>query len=535
MPAANTAAGPAGRPLAMDEAGTEPGPRMRLVASGDAVTQPAETQAPQEPDARPNPTSAGTVTLLFTDIEGSTRLVRRFGDLYGEILADCQRLQRHAFDMAGGREIDTQGDSFFIAFRTSKDAVVAAVAAQRALAAHTWPAGGRIRVRMGIHTTEPTPWTGRFVGLGVHRAARLCSAGHGGQVLLSETTHSLIEDGLATGFDVRYLGEHWLKDFDRAERIWQLVIPGLPETFAPLRTPDSSLLTAPDSEPTDADGVDQPDAVHLGWLDNAADATFVGRTHQLRVLRDAWDRARSGVRVLALISGEPGIGKTTLAAQVARTARDDGGLVLYGRWDEEVLAPYQGYRVALGEYARTCPKSVLRAELGEHADEISRLFPEVTERVGVVGAPLAGKAEAERFRLFEALDGWLRAIASRRPVLVILDDLQWADRSSLLLLAHLMRLPRATPLLVVATYRDTGHGELASFLPALTRDTECRRVRLGGLDPEETVALVGRVYGRDLAEPGRRLALELQADTAGNPFFLTEMVRHMVDLGTLTS
>ncbi len=519
----------------MDEIATQPGRRIRLVArsrKADADEQQAVSFA--------DPESAGTVTVLFTDIEGSTRLVRKYGELYGTILAECQHLQRHAFEAVGGREIDTQGDSFFVMFRTSKDAVAAAVAAQQALAAHPWPPGARVRVRMGIHTTEPTAWTGRFIGLGIHRAARLCSAGHGGQVLLSETTHSLVEDGLAAGFDVRYLGEHWLKDFDRAERIWQLVVPGLADTFPPLRTPDSSMPTGPATGPSGSDGsdgsdgIEHPDGSPLGWLHTMAGTAFVGRVSELRVLREAWDRARSGHRVLALISGEPGIGKTTLAAQVARTARGDGGLVLHGRWDEEVLAPYQAYREALGEYSRTCPRPVLRAELRGHADEISRLFPEVAERIGVVGAPLPGNPEAERYRLFEALDGWLRAMASRRPVLIVLDDLQWADRSSLLLLAHLMRMPRATPLLVVATYRSTGHAELGSFLPTLTRDTECRRVQLSGLDAAQTATLLGRVTGGKLAEPGVQLARELQADTAGNPFFLTEMMRHLVDIGAFS-
>ncbi|AEH10387.1 MULTISPECIES: AAA family ATPase [Protofrankia] len=539
MAVTNTS-GAADQPGGTDEAAVEPGPRIRLVTPGSLVDQNMLTDP-----LSGEPSATGTVTLLFTDIEGSTRLVRRHGERYGDILAACQRLQRQAFAANNGREIDTQGDSFFVAFRTSKDAVAAAVAAQRALAAHQWPAGARVRVRMGLHTTEPTAWTGRFVGLGVHRAARLCAAGHGGQILLSEITHSLVEDALPDGLDMRYLGEHWLKDFDQTQRIWQLAVPGLQNTFPPLRAPDASASAgmcdetaagtdADDDADSDSDSDSEHSAgSHLGWLASMADAAFVGRVTELRALRESWERARSGHRVLALVSGEPGIGKTTLAARIARIALDDGGLVLYGRWDEDVLAPYQAYREALSEYSRTCPRSVLRAEFSEHADEISRLFPEVAKRIGVVGTPLPGNAEAERFRLFEAIDGWLGTMAARRPVLTVLDDLQWADRSSLLLLQHITRALRATPLLVVATYRSTDHGELSDFLPRLVRDVGCRRITVDGLDDDETVALLGRITGGGLSGPDLALARELRADTAGNPFFLTEMMRHLVDMGTL--
>src|SRR3712207_5157940 len=138
----------------------------------------------------------GTVTLLFTDIEGSTQLLRRLGDAYAGVLAEHQRLLREAFAAHGGAEVDTQGDAFFVAFPRAMDAVEAAVAAQRALAAHSWPSGAAVRVRMGLHTGEPASTGERYVGLAVHRAARVGSAGHGGQVLLSETTQSVLRDQL---------------------------------------------------------------------------------------------------------------------------------------------------------------------------------------------------------------------------------------------------------------------------------------------------------------------------------------------------
>ena len=182
---------------------------------------------------------SGTVTFLFTDVEGSTRLLKRIGERYGEIVVEHQRLLRSAFERHGGQEIDTQGDSFFVAFRRARDAAAAAIDAQRALASHPWPVSAELRVRMGIHTAEPTVQPDRYVGLGVHRAARIMAAGHGGQILLSNTTRELIEDDLRAEVSLRDLGEHRLKDLDRPERLFQVVAEGLPSEFAPLRTEDA--------------------------------------------------------------------------------------------------------------------------------------------------------------------------------------------------------------------------------------------------------------------------------------------------------
>src|SRR5262245_14576686 len=168
----------------------------------------------------------GTVTFLFTDIEGSTRLLKQLGGGYGELLAEQERILRAAFAAHGGQVVDTQGDSFFVSFRTAKDAVAAAVDAQRDLEAHAWPEGARVRVRMGLHTGEPKVGGQRYVGIGVHRAARIGAAGHGGQVLLSSTTKELAEEDLPPGVVIRDLGERRLKDLDQRQRLYQLVIEG---------------------------------------------------------------------------------------------------------------------------------------------------------------------------------------------------------------------------------------------------------------------------------------------------------------------
>src|SRR5437763_9885211 len=184
---------------------------------------------------------SGTVTFLFTDIEGSTQLLKPLGPLYGDALAEHQRILRAAFAAHGGREVDTQGDSFFVAFGRAKDAVAAAVDAQRDLAAHPWADESPVRVRMGLHTGEPRVGDERYVGLGVHKAARIAAAGHGGQVLLSRTTRELVEDELPTGVSIRDLGERRLKDLDRPERLSQLVIEGLQSDFARLKTLEEEL------------------------------------------------------------------------------------------------------------------------------------------------------------------------------------------------------------------------------------------------------------------------------------------------------
>jgi len=176
----------------------------------------------------------GTVTFLFTDIEGSTQLLKQLGERYSEVLAEHRRILREAVEAREGREVDTQGDSFFFAFARANSALGAAVAAQRALAEHDWPEGGQLRVRMGLHTGEPIVGEERYVGLGVHRAARIGAVAHGGQVLLSSATWELVEDE-AGGVSGRELGSYRLKDIDRPERLFQLDIEGLQTDFPPLK------------------------------------------------------------------------------------------------------------------------------------------------------------------------------------------------------------------------------------------------------------------------------------------------------------
>jgi class 3 adenylate cyclase len=183
----------------------------------------------------------GIVTFLFTDVARSTELVKKLGERYGQVLARHRALLRAVFVAHGGVEVDTQGDSFFVAFARPRDGVAAAVAAQRALAGHRWPDDAPLAVRMGLHTGEAHAAEHGYVGIAVHRAARICTVAHGGQVLLSRSTAGISDDEELPGVALRDLGEHRLKDLDRPERIWQLVIEGLPSTFPPLRTIDQQL------------------------------------------------------------------------------------------------------------------------------------------------------------------------------------------------------------------------------------------------------------------------------------------------------
>lgn len=233
----------------------------------------------------------GTVTFLFTDIEGSTRLLQRLEDEYSSILTEHQRLLRAAWTAHNGYEVDTQGDAFFVAFPSAPQAVAAAAEATQALAIYPWPDGMTLRVRMGLHTGTPHLVGENYVGLDVHRAARIASAGHGGQILLSQTTVDLARDSLPAGATLRDLGEHRLKDLLRPEPMYQLVLPGLPDAFPPLKTLDRLPNNLP-IEPT----------------------PLLGRERELADLRDLV--LQPAVRLVSLL-GPGGAGKTSLALQLA--------------------------------------------------------------------------------------------------------------------------------------------------------------------------------------------------------------------------
>jgi class 3 adenylate cyclase/streptogramin lyase len=232
-----------GRRLLDEELGLEPGEELRRLERG-ILAQDDSLAAPAVPaKARTAEVPTGTVTFLFTDIEGSTRLVQELGDDYGELLEQHHRLLHGALEEHGGEEVDAQGDAFFFAFRRARDAVGGAIELQKSFAQAHWPDGATVRVRVGIHTGEPSIGQTGYHGLDVVRAARISGAAHGGQILISSATRDLVGAALE---DVTFddLGEHRLKDLDRPERIFQVVAPGLPTTFPPLATADGARVMA---------------------------------------------------------------------------------------------------------------------------------------------------------------------------------------------------------------------------------------------------------------------------------------------------
>ena len=245
----------------------------------------------------------GTVTFLFTDIEGSTQLLHRLRDKYAILLADHHRILREAFVHWDGHEVDTQGDAFFVAFSRATQAVSAAAEAQRKLTEYAWPEGVSVRVRMGIHTGEP--WSGEtgYVGMDVHRAARIAHVGNGGQVLLSETTATLVRDELPQGVSLLDLGRHLLKDIHRPERIHQLVIIGLPSEFPAL----TSLEMLPPESARPPRKVAACPYRGLSAFQEADAQFYFGR----ETFVDALERAISTKKLVAVIVGSSGSGKSS--------------------------------------------------------------------------------------------------------------------------------------------------------------------------------------------------------------------------------
>ncbi|MDR7555277.1 MAG: tetratricopeptide repeat protein [Armatimonadota bacterium] len=254
-------------------------------------------------------TMSGTVTFLFTDIEGSTLAWQDLGDAgHVGVLADYRRLLREACAECGGRELEAPGDGLLFAFPCALDALLAAVAAQRLIAQHAWPGGARVRVRMGLHTGDPLPAESGYAEIDVHRAARICAAARGGQILASQTTCDLVAAGLPEGIDVRDLGEHRLKDLKRPQRLFLITAADLPADFSP---PASSGAA--------------PDPLRPAPLP-ARPTPLIGRDRELSAVVQS---IRAGVRLLTL-TGAPGIGKSRLALEAATRLQDAfaGGVAL---------------------------------------------------------------------------------------------------------------------------------------------------------------------------------------------------------------
>jgi ATP/maltotriose-dependent transcriptional regulator MalT/predicted ATPase/class 3 adenylate cyclase len=307
----------------------------------------------------------GTLTLLFTDLERSTTLLQQLGEQYSGVLADYRHLLRTAFGEWNGHEVDTQGDAFFIAFTRATDAVSAAIAIQRALADHPWPAGVTLRTRIGVHTGEPQRTSEGYVGLEVHQAARIMSAGHGGQILLSQATAALVEPHLPEGASLRDLGTHRLKDLHRTTHLFQLVVAGLPAAFPPLKT----LENHPNNLPL------QPTA-------------FLGREKEVAELCTLLRREE--VRLVTL-TGPAGVGKTRLGLQVAAVLADyfaDGVYIvpLTPVHDPAQVLPAIMQTLSISEAGNQAPLALLQMHL---KDKQLLLLLDNFEQVVKAALPLA--------------------------------------------------------------------------------------------------------------------------------------------------
>ncbi|HEX2340334.1 MAG TPA: protein kinase [Vicinamibacterales bacterium] len=262
---------------------------------------------------------------------------------------------------------------------------------------------------------------------------------------------------------------------------------------------------------------------------------LVGRDSELGAMRASWDRARAGRRQLVLVGGEPGIGKTRFVGEFARSIAD-GGITLLGRSEQEALVPYQPFVEAIEWYARECPLGLLEAQLGnvDGVRELAHLVPALRRRAAVPADQVESSPEGQRYRLFEATAALLSAIAQSRPLLIVLEDLHWADRPTLLMLRHLVRSSHEAPLCLVATYRETELGRthpLAEILADLRRDEGVVRIGLRGLSEAHVEELITHSIGRDSPSTLTRAVAE---NTEGNPFFIGEVLRHLTETGALT-
>jgi len=418
---------------------------------------------------------AGTITMLFSDIEGSTALLRRLGDRYADALSAQRSLLRAAFADCGGQEMGTEGDSFFVVFGSAIDAVRCCAAAQRALCSHDWPGGIPVRVRMGLHSGEPVRHEDGYVGLDVHRAARIAAVAHGGQVVLSEATRQLAGSRLPAGASLRDLGLHRLKDIEAPEHIYQLVAAGLPERFPPLK----STLAEAAARPA------------------AGAAPIVGRVAERKALLATYARVVAGCPQVLLITGAAGIGKTRLVEELCAQAEAaaGGARVLLGE-----SAPLAGAALAYGPFV-----AALRDQAGWLlADD---------------GTP---DMLAARHRLFVRVLELLTGLATRSPVVLALEDLHWADDSSRELLAFLAVRLRDQPVMLVGTLREEElTGSVGQWLAELERRPQVTRLRLGHLADGEIAELVTGLLPADAASADRVAAVVGAA--GGNPLYAREL------------
>jgi class 3 adenylate cyclase len=443
-----------------------------------------------------------TAIVLFTDLVGSTELRSRLGEAAAE---DLRRrhdaLVTGGITGSGGTVVKNLGDGFMATFGGASDAVAAAIAIQQAIARHNRAGSTPIQVRVGISAGDVVFEDDDCFGTPVIEAARLCAAAQGGQILSSEI--------------VRWMAHAGEEAFTP---VGSLELKGLARPLPTVQV---------DWEPAAQSPVPLPTFLtDIGKI-------FVGRDGELDRLGQLWKEAAAGERRVAFLAGEPGVGKTRLAAELAKQVHDDGATVLAGRCDEDLGVPYQPFVEALRHFADHAPD--LEQRLGRYGGELARLVPELIERVPALAPPLRSDPEMERYRLFDAVAAWLTATATKEPVFLVLDDIQWAAKPTLMLLRHVVASGSGR-ILVVGTYRDTElthEHPLLEIVPDLRRQGGVERLSLAGLDGVGVTSFVEQAAGGVLDDAGIALAQAVHAETEGNPFFVREVLRHLAETGAI--
>lgn len=459
------------------------------------------------------PSRVDTATVLFTDLVGSTSQRARIGEEAADRLRNAHDVfVRGAIESNRGTVVKHTGDGVMATFSAAVDAVAAGVAIQQAVDVHNRRGEtDRIVVRIGISVGDVTFEGDDCFGLPVVEAQRLEAAADGGQILCAEIVRHLARG--RGGHEFVTHGDLELKGIPgtvpTAEVRWEPL--AAVATGAVEAAPLPSVLAAPTAFP------------------------LSGRADVFDRLVAEWKESATGSRRVVLLAGEPGVGKTRLATEVALVARDQDGLVLAGRCDEDLGLAFQPFVEALRFQLELADDVAPAGWLGPLAGELVRIVPEVADRVAGA-APTRSDAEAERARLFEAIVSWLRTTAAAVPVLLVLDDLHWADPPTLALLRHLVHETANDRIMVLGTYRDTDLDRshpLAGALAELRRLGSVQRVAIDGLDRDGVAQLLAGAAGHELDAAGLALADAIFAETAGNPFFVGEIVRNLVESGAL--
>ncbi len=453
--------------------------------------------------------SVETVSVLFTDLVGSTGLASRIGPAAAEELRrEHFALLREAIEATSGREVKNVGDGLMVVFTSAAAAVECAVGMQQRIEHRNRRAEDQLGVRIGISLGDADCEEDDYFGPPVVESARLCNAAAGGQILTVELVRMMV-------------GGRGTHSFSP---VGALELKGLPEPVAALEV---------EWEPAGAEANPIPLPPRLRQMPPVG---YVGRVAERDRLSALWADARGGGVRLALLAGEPGIGKTRLATHLAIEAHGEGATVLYGCSQEDLRVPYQPWVEAVRHYVETGPEARLDGHVERHGGELTRLVPELTRRVEGVPEPRDTDPETERYLQYGAVADLLEAASSDDPVIVILDDLHWSDKPTLSLLRHVLSgsLGRV---LVIGTYRDsdiTSSHPLSELLADLRREEGVERLSLSGLQQDDVVELTEAAAGHDMDEIGRALAQEVARETGGNPFFVAEILRHLVESGAIT-